>query len=132
LLSINYGEENPIETKSYEVYQYIIRQSDQFAIVHFTAESGAGYYTLLAQKQGLICSSGKFVVSIGNLAPGSLEMIEKGADHVISDVNTLKLDYIVQKTVEMAVCDLEFLSSRTMSSCHPSFFLKSSEKSPGP
>jgi hypothetical protein len=102
---INYGAENPVETKSYEVYQYLLHQPNQFATVHFTAESGAGYYTILAQNQGLICSKSKFVVSIGNLAPGNLEQLEKG-DHVISDVTTLKKDYIVKKTVELAVCVL--------------------------
>ena len=106
-LGVNFGDTTKVEALSYEVYQFIINQPEQFEIVHFDANSGAGYYTILAQKQGLICSETRFVASLDGLNPSEIERLTKGSvetkDHVITDVNALKKDYIVQKSVELAV-----------------------------
>lgn len=100
-----YGENIQVEALSYEVYQFIIHQPDQFAVVHFSAVSGAGYYTLLAQQQGLICSETKYVLGVDNLAPGSIETMNQGdpENYVVTNANTLKKDFMMEKTIEWAV-----------------------------
>ncbi|KAJ3217598.1 hypothetical protein HK099_005400 [Clydaea vesicula] len=101
-LGLSFGE-NPTEERSYEVYQYLIRQQKQYATVHFTAHSGTGFYTLMAQKQGLICSKTKYIVQVDRLPPGDTKTIEMNdPNFVVTDLNTLKLDYITLKSVEYA------------------------------
>ncbi|KAL3895650.1 MAG: hypothetical protein SGCHY_004573, partial [Lobulomycetales sp.] len=103
---VSYGESASVEALSYEVYQFIINQEDQYEFVHFSATSGAGYYTLLAQSQGLICSATKFVVSLDDLNPSEIKRRGQtgtaSADLVITDAAILKKDYIVQKTLELS------------------------------
>ncbi|KAJ3093166.1 hypothetical protein HK102_006082 [Quaeritorhiza haematococci] len=103
---------NPVEQRSYEVYQYLIRR-EQFAFVYFDAADGAGYYTLLAQSQGLVCSQTKFILGVDKLPKGTVEMLESAdPDHLVTDTDTLKLDYVHQKTVELA--DTVVTSSKLM------------------
>ena len=100
---VNYGS-NPIESRSFQVYQYLLNNPVQYSIVHFSASSGAGFYTLTAQRQGLICSKSKFVVSANTLPAGAIEtLLANNAGYVVTDLNTLKKDYVYQKSVEMAV-----------------------------
>lgn len=100
---LSYGANHPVEERSYEVYQYILRSPDQYSVVHFSATSGSGFYTLMAQKQGLICSKTKFVVGIDSLTPSEIEVIERNdPEYVVTEINTLKLDYVQRKSAEMA------------------------------
>lgn len=95
---------NPLEERSYEVYQYLIHLPNQFSVVHFSAASGTGYYTLLAQSQGLICSKSTFVVGLDRLPPSEVEMLESNdPNHVVVDLDTLKLDFLLRKSAELAV-----------------------------
>jgi hypothetical protein len=73
--------------------------------VFFTSEYGAGYHTLLANKQRLTLSDTKFLVGFDSLPQSEIAKIEhKNPDHFLTDVSLLKLDYMQQKSLEMAVC----------------------------
>lgn len=73
-------------------------------MAYFNADSGEGFFTLLAQKQGLICSKTKFIVGVDALPAGDIEIIASSdPHHIVSDVATLKLDYMHQKSAELAV-----------------------------
>ena len=95
---------NPLERRSYEVFHYLKTRTPGFSVVYFSASSGAGYYTLEAQKQGLICPKTKFVVGLDRFTKGSLEKLEAGdEEYTVTDVKTLKLDFLHQRSVELAV-----------------------------
>ncbi|KAJ3112692.1 hypothetical protein HDU96_004289 [Phlyctochytrium bullatum] len=91
-----------VESISYEVYQYL-RSSSPFGHVIFSATSGAGYYTLQAQKQGLYCSETKFTVLADEPTLGAKERIESGdIDYHPVKAETLKSDYLYQRSIELA------------------------------
>ncbi|KAJ3071968.1 hypothetical protein HDU98_004496 [Podochytrium sp. JEL0797] len=107
---LEFGD-NSIEAKSYSVYQYLIHSSTpKFSHVYFSSDSGSGYYTLLAQSQGLLCSSTVYINGIDSLPVQAAARIN--ADDkafMVTDKNTLKLDFFMQKSAELA--DLNILSS---------------------
>ncbi|KAJ3213389.1 hypothetical protein HDU67_002921 [Dinochytrium kinnereticum] len=98
---VNLGKQS-VETVSYEVYQYLLR-TPAFSHVIFTASSGTAYYTLQAQKQGLLCSNTRFIVGVDSLSKGAQERIESGDPeyHPVA-VDTLKNDFLTQQSIEMA------------------------------
>jgi hypothetical protein len=95
---------NEVEKKSYDVYQYLIGSGASYSHVIFTSTGGVGYYTLLAQSQGLLCSKTKYIVGIDSLPLGIKERIESG-DSKYESTNsvTLKKDFFSQKSIELAV-----------------------------
>ncbi|KAJ3097280.1 hypothetical protein HDU97_004965 [Phlyctochytrium planicorne] len=98
---VAFGETN-IQTRSYDVYQFLLRNR-QFGHVIFTANSGTAYFTLQAQKQGLLCSETRFTVTMDGLSKGVQERVESGdSDYQPVNINTLKSDFLAQKSIEMA------------------------------
>ncbi|KAJ3414845.1 hypothetical protein HDV05_006002 [Chytridiales sp. JEL 0842] len=99
---LNHGSAS-IEATSYSVYQYLIGMSAKFSHVYFSASSGSGYYTLLAQSQGLLCSKTSYIVGVDRLPRGVAERIESGdSAYMPVTAETLKSDYLMRKSVELA------------------------------
>ncbi|KAJ3134249.1 hypothetical protein HK100_003686, partial [Physocladia obscura] len=106
---VNLGE-NPLEANSYAVYQYILQSPAKFSHIYFSATSGTGYYTLLAQEQGLLCSNTIFINGIDTLPVETTARLTAGeSDFMITDKNSLKLDFFQKKSAELA--DMNILSS---------------------
>ncbi|KAJ3267003.1 hypothetical protein HDU76_011881, partial [Blyttiomyces sp. JEL0837] len=112
-LGLTFGDAKKVEQKSYEVYQYLLRSTGKFSHVYFSATSGTAYYTLTAQSQGLLCSKTSYVVAMDTLTRGALEQIESGdAEFYSVNPDTLKLDYMTQKSMELA--DVAVFSSNIL------------------
>jgi hypothetical protein len=76
----------------------------RYSHVYFTASSGAGYHTLLAQSQGLLCTKTSYIVGMDSLTPGAIERIESDdPNYMPLQPATLKNDYLSRKSVELAV-----------------------------
>lgn len=105
--------ENYLEKRSYEVYHYLTHLRKQFSTVYFTSSSGAGYYTLLAKKQGLMCPQTKFIVGLDSSLESTIAMMESSDfNYFISDINILKKDFLQQQSVALA--DTVIASSEKM------------------
>ncbi|KAI8809738.1 hypothetical protein BJ742DRAFT_770877 [Cladochytrium replicatum] len=92
-----------VEKRAFDVFQFLKTRVPAFKVVYFTSFSGAGYYTLLSQRQGLFCSSTKFIVGLDSLWQSEIEKLDSGdPEYVATDVDTLKFDYVQKKSVELA------------------------------
>ncbi|KAJ3406769.1 hypothetical protein HDU80_010452 [Chytriomyces hyalinus] len=106
---LDFGE-NSLESKSYAVYQHILQLPSQFSHVYFEASSGTGYYTLLAQSQGLFCTDTVFINGIDALTVDAAGRIDSGDDtFIVTDKESLKRDFLMRKSVELG--DLNIFSS---------------------
>ncbi|KAI8812476.1 hypothetical protein BJ742DRAFT_735735 [Cladochytrium replicatum] len=92
-----------VEKRAFDVFQFLKTRVPAYKVVYFTSFSGAGYYTLLSQRQGLFCSSTKFIVGLDSLWQSEIEKLDSGdPEYVATDVDTLKFDYVQKKSVELA------------------------------
>jgi len=106
--NISFGPTQFLESRSHNVYQYIKQSQITYGTVYFTSSSGAGYYTLLASHQGLICLNTTLVVGFETISHRTRGVIESGnIDYLVTDLNYLKWDYIQQRSLELAVSTLE-------------------------
>jgi len=107
--------ENGYEVKrSYEVMRYLVDRRDQaYELVFFLSPSGAGFYTLQSQRQGLICLPSRFIVALDGLTEVKREQIRKGLSpkgpaaspdtaFLISDEGVLTREWMLQRSVELA------------------------------
>ncbi|KAI9347615.1 hypothetical protein BDR26DRAFT_47834 [Obelidium mucronatum] len=109
---LDYGD-NQIESTSYSVYQFILQSASKFSHVYFSSSTGSGYYTLLAQSQGLLCSNTVFINGMDTLPVEINARINSGdADVMVTDKTDLKLDYFMKKSAELA--DINVLSSNAI------------------
>ncbi|KAJ1537334.1 hypothetical protein HK096_004967 [Nowakowskiella sp. JEL0078] len=92
---------NQIEKLSHEVYIYLNSLPRSFGIVYFTTTSGAGYFTLLSNHQGMQCSRSKYVVGIDEFSKNTLGH-SYNTNLYQSNLDTLKLDYVQKMSVELA------------------------------
>ncbi|KAI9145546.1 hypothetical protein BKA69DRAFT_442162 [Paraphysoderma sedebokerense] len=97
--NIDYGSSATV-SNSMAVYEYL--QNNFYDVVYFDASTGYGYYTLLAQKQGLRCYSSKFIVGVNSFSDSLMEQINSGLDEPVTDVELLKQDFMRQKSIELA------------------------------
>ncbi|KAJ1558850.1 hypothetical protein HK096_002033, partial [Nowakowskiella sp. JEL0078] len=92
---------NQIEQLSHEVSIFLNSFPRSFGTVYFTATSGAGYFTLLGNHQGIQCSLSKYIVGIDEFSKNTL-----GRSHNLnlyeSNLDALKLDYVQKMSVEFA------------------------------
>ncbi|KAI9362457.1 hypothetical protein DFJ73DRAFT_793039, partial [Zopfochytrium polystomum] len=99
---VNFGEQK-LEELSYNAYQYLLKSEEAFSHVYFSASSGVGYFTLLAQSQGLVAWKTHFIVGMDTFPKGYLERLDSGdEDYRPVDLKALKLDFMQQKSVELA------------------------------
>ncbi|KAJ1565640.1 hypothetical protein HK405_011912, partial [Cladochytrium tenue] len=100
--SVGFGE-RALEERAYDVYQFLAHAPRAFEHVVFSAASGAGYYTLLAQSQGLLASGSNFVVTVDSF-PRAHHHAQDPADKdsFVADIDALKLDFMQQKSAELA------------------------------
>jgi len=97
---LDFGSNGTPESRSHAVYQFLLSRQSEFAIIHFTSSSGVGYYPLLARKQGLFSPKSKIVIGLDILTQGSREILEsENPNYLVTDVVTLKLDFMQQKSV---------------------------------
>ncbi|KAI8808286.1 hypothetical protein BJ742DRAFT_869251 [Cladochytrium replicatum] len=97
-------ETDPEGITSLGVMHYLRNlEPDQYAVVYFQASSGAAYYPLLSRSQGTLCISAKFLVGVDTIGDSHLQRIVLGdPSYVSTDVRALKLEYMQQKSVELA------------------------------
>ena len=106
-------EKSEIEKTSYGVYNWIRSQNDAFDVVQFTASSGNGYHTLRAYRQGLLCFRSKFITILDRVTKSiELGLEAHNSAYVSTEADTLKLDYMQQKSIELA--DAAVVSSKFM------------------
>ncbi|KAJ3237422.1 hypothetical protein HDU81_009520 [Chytriomyces hyalinus] len=106
---LEFGD-NLYESKSYAVYQHLMQSSSQFSHVYFETASGSGYYTLLAQSQGLFCTDTVFINGMETLTVDTAARIESGDDKfIVTDLDSLKKDFLMRKSAELA--DVNVFSS---------------------
>ncbi|KAJ3088543.1 hypothetical protein HK102_008515 [Quaeritorhiza haematococci] len=117
--------DRPIEHLSFEIYRFFRTHHQSFSIVHFilgsdpSLSTAAPYYTLRARSQGLLCTDTKFVIGLDHLPHADVEGIVNGVpggvgfflgdggagldeEHLVTDLGTLKMDYVYRKNMEMA------------------------------
>lgn len=99
--------------KGYEIFRYLADRDLAYEFVFFLSQAGAGYYTLQAQRQGLICLPSHFVVGIDGITEVRKEQVRKGysakgaylssdASFLITDQGVLTREWMLQKSTEMA------------------------------
>ncbi|KAI8807545.1 hypothetical protein BJ742DRAFT_895487 [Cladochytrium replicatum] len=95
---------DPAAVTSLGVMNYLRNvKPTQFAVVYFQASSGAAYFPLVSRGQGTLCTSSKFVVGIDTIGESNLQRMVLGdPSYVSTDVRALKLEYMQQKSVELA------------------------------
>lgn len=104
-MSIPFETDNALEYRSHSVHQYI-RSHREWGTIHFTSSSGAGYFTLLAEHQGIECLNATFIVGLDILPKSTIQILESGnPQHLVTDLSILKLDFMQQKSIEYAVSE---------------------------
>ncbi len=107
-------ENGPEERVSYELYRWLNeRDGPDYEHIFFLTSSGAGFYTIQAQRQGLTCLGSHFLVAIDGLTEVRMEQIRKGLNPksphmapesslLIFDRGMLTREWMLQKSAEMA------------------------------
>lgn len=115
LPALGLGWENgPEVQRSYEVFRYLVdKPGPAYELVFFLSPSGAGYYTMTNQRQGLVCLGSHFVVAIDGINEVRLEQYRKGlspkgiqaspeSSLLVTDEPMLTREWMLQRSVEMA------------------------------
>lgn len=113
LAGLNFGTGRDVET-SYRVFRWLTdRREAAFEQVWLLSRSGAGYYMLQSQRQGLVCLGSHFVVAIDGLTEVRQEQLRKGysakgahaspeAALLVTEHGVLTREHMLQRSVEMA------------------------------
>jgi len=102
---LDYGYNGAIPRSS-EILQWL-KENDRFDIIHFQGSKGTAYYTLTARKQGLVCLRSQIVVSADAMPASYIKKVNNNnLDMVVDEVELLRLDYMEQKSLELAVRSL--------------------------
>lgn len=110
--------ENGMEVrKSYEVFRYLTdRRDPAYELVFFLSQSGAGFYTLQSQRQGLVCLGSRFIVGLDGMTEVKRDQIRKGLAPrgplspdaytspalLITDEGMLTREWMVRRSAELA------------------------------
>ena len=106
---LTYGKNGPAASTSYEIFQYL-KNHDNYDVIHFQSSKGSAYYTLQGKRQGLICLRANIVVSVDSIPASQLYAVNhNNLKMVVNDVETLKIDFMQQKSIEYAVSFFFFL-----------------------
>lgn len=99
-MNLKFGKNIAVQ-KSYLVYKFI-QENGFYESVYFFAQSSA-YNALLAKKQGLNCIKSNLVVVLDALPELIVQRIaKKDPSYVTLDVEVLKKDFMIKKSLELA------------------------------
>jgi glycosyltransferase involved in cell wall biosynthesis len=102
---------------SYRVMRWIVDESQvrrgPWEMIFMLGGKGVGYYTLLAQRQGLLCIGSHIVVGLDGLSPLRRDQFRKGSKNaLVTEEESLAGDFLQQRSTEMA--DTVIASSKAL------------------
>jgi GT2 family glycosyltransferase len=82
---------------SYRVYLWL-RDHDEFDVIHFPDRGGAGYYSMVARRQGLVLARTGCVVGLF----GCSAWLRRAANDILRSESELERDFMERRSAEMA------------------------------
>jgi hypothetical protein len=97
-----------LQSRSFDAQKFLEKSGCPYSAIFFPSRNGIGYYSFVGRHQGLLCPNTKMILSLDDL-PLSLKIQlsqSEKAEKVITDTEALKEEYMIQRSIELAVCIL--------------------------
>jgi hypothetical protein len=96
---------NLLQSRSFDAQSFLEKSGCPYSSIFFPSRNGIGYYSFVSHHQGLLCTSSKLILALDDL-PLALKIKlsrDEKADKVVTDLEALKEEYMIQRSIELAV-----------------------------